>query len=174
MIHAYALYRRSRSHQDLSIEEQREAVRAWAAYSHKLSQVVQRGLRAHAARGQWAGGRPPYGYRRAIKSPDGIVRQLAIGEWKAKGQTVTLTIDLCEADVVREQIYGAYLRGHGLSSIATTLNAAGIPAPVSDRRIGTIAWTKGTIWAILRNPIYKGTLVYAKARYSEIGQKRAR
>jgi DNA invertase Pin-like site-specific DNA recombinase len=31
MIRAYALYRRSRSHQDLSIEEQREAVRAWAA-----------------------------------------------------------------------------------------------------------------------------------------------
>jgi hypothetical protein len=143
-------------------------------YSQKLSQVVQRGLRAHAARGQWSGGRPPYGYRRAIRSPDGAVRQLAVGEWKAKGQTATLTIDSCEADVVRERIYGAYLRGHGLSSIATTLNAAGIPAPVSDRRIGTMAWTKGTIWAILRNPIYKGTLVYAKARYSEIGKKRGK
>ena len=33
-------------------------------------------------------------------------------------------------------------------------------------------WTKGTLWAILRNPIYIGTLVFAKARYSEIGRKR--
>jgi predicted site-specific integrase-resolvase len=30
MIPAYALYRRSTTHQDLSIEEQRAAVRAWA------------------------------------------------------------------------------------------------------------------------------------------------
>ncbi len=31
MTAAYALYRRSRAYQDLSIEEQRQAVRAWAA-----------------------------------------------------------------------------------------------------------------------------------------------
>ena len=31
MTPAYALYRRSRAYQDLSIEEQRQAVRAWAA-----------------------------------------------------------------------------------------------------------------------------------------------
>ena len=30
-------------------------------YSLKLSQMVTRGLRAHAELGQWMGGRPPYG-----------------------------------------------------------------------------------------------------------------
>ncbi len=30
MIPAYALYRRSRKHQDLSIEEQRQEIRRWA------------------------------------------------------------------------------------------------------------------------------------------------
>src|SRR5229473_789640 len=123
MIPAFALYRRSRSHQDLSIEEQRQAVLSYAAehgfqivrefadsksgldterrhgfqellricsqpdrrgadvvlcydVSQKLSQVVQRGLRAHAERGSWTGGRPPYGYRRAVREPDGALRIL--------------------------------------------------------------------------------------------------
>jgi hypothetical protein len=34
--------------------------------------------------------------------------------------------------------------------------------------------TKGTVWAILRNPLYRGVLVYGKARYSEIGKKRGK
>ena len=48
------------------------------------------------------------------------------------------------------------------------LNGRGLPAP------GGRAWTKGTLWAILRNPIYMGTVAYAKARYSEIGKKRGK
>src|SRR5439155_12735510 len=36
---------------------------------------------------------------------------------------------------------------------------------------GVAAWSKATIWAILRNPIYEGTLVYAKTRYAELGRK---
>ena len=35
-------------------------------YSQKLSEVVRRGHRTHAALGHSSGGRPPYGYRRAI------------------------------------------------------------------------------------------------------------
>src|SRR5262249_60878023 len=59
-------------------------------YSQKLSQVVSRGLRAHAACGHWVGGRPPYGYRRAIRQPDGSARLVAPGRWKAHREAVFL------------------------------------------------------------------------------------
>jgi DNA invertase Pin-like site-specific DNA recombinase len=275
VIPSYALYRRSRSHQDLSIEEQRQAVRTWAAehgyqiirefaddgsgldttwrrefqqlldlcssagrraadivlcydvsrfsrlepdeaafheyrlrragirvvythepgvnedgltsqlvktlkramahdYSQKLSQVVQRGLRAHAERGTWTGGRPPYGYRRAVRQPDGTSRVLEQGRWKARSEQVTLVPDPFEASVVREHVYEPYVHGCGLAAIAHGLNERSVPTPTSDRRRGVRAWTKTTVAAILRNPVYRGRLVYAKARYSEIGKKRGK
>src|SRR5262249_26952198 len=60
-------------------------------YSVKLSQVVTRGLRAHAERGLWVGGQPAYGMRRAIRQPDGSVRVLPTGRWKAKGEAGVLS-----------------------------------------------------------------------------------
>lgn len=276
MIPAYALYRRSRAHQDLSIEQQRGAIQTWATeqgyeivrefaddrsgldtdrrrgflalieacgdprrrdagvvlcydvsrfsrlepdeaawheyslrrvgvkvvythepgandtgvsgqllksikrvmahdYSLKLSQTVSRGLRAHAELGHWTGGRPPYGYRRGMRESDGAVRILGPGRWQAKGETVVLIVEPLEAAVVLEQIYTPYVhRGQGLAAIASALNDAGVRPPVSDRRAGVRAWTKSSIWAILRNPTYRGTLVYGKARYSEIGRKRGK
>src|SRR5438132_4999756 len=210
MIPAYTLYRRSRASQDLSIEEQRRAVRAWAdaegyeivrefaddasgldtarrrefltllaicaesgrreadvvlcydvsrfsrldpeeaafhehslrragvrviythdpgandgglaghlvkslkrvlahEYSQKLSQLVRRGHRAHAALGHWSGGRPPYGYRRAIASADGTTVPIAAGRWKARGERVVLVVEPLEAAVVRTGIFEAYV-----------------------------------------------------------------
>jgi DNA invertase Pin-like site-specific DNA recombinase len=272
MIPAYALYRRSRAYQDLSVEEQRQAVRAWAAeqgyrivrefaddasgldterrgefltllqicaqpdfreadvvlcydisrfsrldpeeagfheyslrragvrvlythepganeggvtghlvkslkrvlaheYSQKLSQVVSRGLRAHAERGDWTGGPPPYGYRRAVREADMSLHILEPGRWKAKGERVSLVVDAVEAAIVRD-IFDAYAtRGWGLAAIAHRLNERAVPPPTSLRRQGVPAWTKSTIWAILRNPIYRGTLVYAKTGYAEIGKR---
>ena len=276
MIPAYALYRRSRAHQDLSVEEQRAAVRSWSKehgyrivrefaddasgldtdrrqefqallqvcsnprlreaavvlcydvsrfsrldpdeaafheyglkragvrvvythepganedgltghlvkslkrvlaheYSLKLSQVVQRGLRAHAQLGHWTGGPPPYGYRRAVRQADGAILLLERGRWKAKGETILLVPDPVEARVVREQIYEAYVaRGLGIAAIAHRLNSEHVPAPSALRRRGVSAWCKGTVWAILRNPIYRGRLIYAKSRYSEVGKKRGK
>ncbi len=134
-------------------------------YSLKLSQVVTRGLRAHAERGLWVGGQPAYGLRRAVRQPDGSVRLLPRGRWKAKGEAVVLVPDPFEAGVLAE-IYKAYVSDKGLAAIAIMLNGRGVPAP----RAGG-PWTKGTVWAILRNPLYKGTVIYGKARYSEIGKK---
>ena len=54
-------------------------------YSKKLSEVVRRGHRMHAALGHWSGGRPPYGYLRAIARPDGTTTPLEAGHWKARG-----------------------------------------------------------------------------------------
>jgi len=232
MTPAYALYRRSRSYQDLSVEEQREAVQSWAKghdyrivrefaddasgldtarrrgftgllaacsrsrtreanvvlcydvsrfsrlepdeaayhehslrlagvqviythepgtneagvtgqlvkslkrvlaheYSQKLSQVVSRGLRAHAEHGDWTGGPPPYGYRRAAYQTDGALRLLEPGRWKAKGERVSLVPDPVEAGIVRE-IFDSYAhRGWGLAAIAHRLNARGVPPPAS-------------------------------------------
>ena len=45
------------------------------------------------------------------------------------------------------------------------------PPAASDRRQGRAAWAKSTVWAILRNPIYRATLIYGKAQYSEVGKK---
>ena len=143
-------------------------------YSQKLSQVVSRGLRAHAERGDWTGGPPPYGYRRAAAQADGTVCVLEPGRWKAKGERVSLVVDPFEAEVVRD-IFAAYVsRGWGLAAIAHRLNERGVPPPASLRRQGRPAWTKNTIWAILRNPIYCGTLVYAKTGYAEIGKRRGK
>jgi Recombinase len=136
-------------------------------YALKLSQVVQRGRRAHAERGHWTGGRPPYGYRRAVTGPDGRKRVLADGEWKARGQRVVLVVDAMEADVVVSRIFGPYVRGQGLATIAAALNEAAIRPPDSNRRRGSVAWTKSSVWSILRNAAYVGTATYGKARYSE-------
>jgi len=84
---------------------------------------------------------------------------------------VCLVVDPLEAAVVRE-IYEAYVeRQRGIGGIVQDLNARAVPAPASDRRQGRAAWGKGTVWAILRNPIYRGTLIYGKAQYSEVGKK---
>ena len=56
----------------------------------KLSQVVSRGLRAHAERGDWTGGQPAYGFRRAVRQPDGSFQILPSHRWKAKGEAVVL------------------------------------------------------------------------------------
>jgi DNA invertase Pin-like site-specific DNA recombinase len=234
MIPAYALYRRSTSHQDLSIEEQRAEVQAWATahgytiarefrddasgldtarrrefqallelcsdarrreaevvlcydisrfsrldpdeaafhehglrragvrvvythepganeagvaghltkalkrvmahdYSMKLSPLVQRGMRAHAERGDWTGGRPPYGFRRALRLADGTVQLLGPGRWKAKGERVVLVVDPVEAAALVESIFTPYVHGTGLAAIAAALNARGVPPPMSDR-----------------------------------------
>jgi DNA invertase Pin-like site-specific DNA recombinase len=143
-------------------------------YSLKLSQLVQRGLRAHAERGDWTGGRPPYGFRRAIRLADGGVQPLSQGRWKAKGEHVVIVADPVEAAVLVESIFAPYVQGKGIAAIAVALNARGVPPPASDRRAGAMVWSKGTLWAILRNPVYVGRLVYAKARYSEIGKKRGK
>ena len=139
-------------------------------YSLKLSQVVSRGLRAHAALGDWTGGRPPSGFRRVVRASDGTTQPLPPGRWKAKGETVVLEREPAAAEVVA-QIFTWYVEhGLGTAAISHRLNQQGVPAPESLRRSGAVFWTKGTIRAILNNPLYRGTVIYGKARYSEIGR----
>lgn len=142
-------------------------------YSQKLSQLVRRGLGAHAALGHWTGGRPPYGYRRAVRGPDGGSVLLDRGRWKARGERVVLVVDPAEAETVRG-IFDAYTRGGlGLLAIAQGLNARGVPPPDSGAARSR-AWLKSTLWAMLRNPIYQGDVVWSRARYRELGRKRGK
>ena len=114
----------------------------------------------------------PYGLRRALRQQDGTL--LILERWKARGEAIILFADPVEAAVVME-IYECYVnRGMGLAAIAEMLNVRAVPTPTSDRRQGIRAWTKGTLWAMLRNPIYVGTLIYGKSSYSEIGRKRGK
>ncbi len=138
-------------------------------YSQKLSQLVQRGHRAHAARGEWSGGRAPYGYRRALLQADGSLLPLASGRWKAHGETIRLVIDPVEAAVVRDVFESYVMRGRGVRAMAGQLNARGVPAPAGGR-----SWSKHTLWAILHNPIYRGALVWGRANYRQVGQKRGK
>lgn len=144
-------------------------------YSQKLSEVVRRGHRTHATLGHWSGGRPPYGYRRAIARGDGTTIPLEAGRWKARGERVVLIVDPVEAAVVRQEIFQVYVAGGlGVRAIAQRLNEQGVPPPSALRGVGRAAWSKGTVWSILRNPIYTGRLVYGKARYRDVGKKRGK
>jgi site-specific DNA recombinase len=84
----------------------------------------------------------PYGYRYIRKSDDTAARYEIID---------------AEADVVR-MVYQDYTGG-GLSigAITRRLNERGIP---TRKRIAR--WERSTVWAMLRNPAYKGTACFGK------------
>jgi len=141
-------------------------------FSLKLSQLVRRGQRAHTALGHWIGGSPPFGYRRALRGQSGP-QVLAAGRRKTRGESVVLVVDPVEALIVVE-IFELYVQGLGIQAIVQHLNLRGVPPPASHRREGMAAWSKSSVWAILRNPVYVGRLVFGKARYREIGKKRGK
>lgn len=86
-----------------------------------------------------------------------------------------LVVDPIEAAVGRQEIFEVDVSGGlGGRAVAQRLNARGVPAPAALRRLGRAAWSTGSVWTILRNPTYTGTLVYGKARYREVGKKRGR
>jgi len=62
-----------------------------------------------------------------------------------------------EAAVVRK-VYSLYTeQGLSINAIARHLNDKGIPT-----RTGKCRWERSTVWAILRNPAYKGTACFGK------------
>ncbi|MFD1674954.1 recombinase family protein [Alicyclobacillus fodiniaquatilis] len=105
--------------------------------SEEMSKAIRRGLRQSAKKGRHIGNVTPYGY---LKGPDKHL------------------IPNPETQGIVSDIYDMYLSGLGSRSIATKLNQRGIPAA----RGGT--WQNSTINAILRNPVYKGSIVASKWR----------
>jgi site-specific DNA recombinase len=66
-------------------------------------------------------------------------------------------IQEAEAQVVR-RVYEAYTQqGLSINAIARQLNERHIPT-----RTGTTRWERSTVWALLRNPAYRGRACYGK------------
>src|SRR5262244_1964824 len=89
----------------------------------------------------------PYGYR--------YIR-------KGEHTSATYAIIDAEAAVVRA-VYEHYtVRGLSIGAITRLLNEQGVPT-----RKGISRWERSTIWAMLRNPAYKGTACFNKTKASK-------
>jgi site-specific DNA recombinase len=99
-------------------------------------------ISASKAKGMWMGGTPPLGFK-----PNG--RSLAIVEEHAA--------------IVRD-IYTRYLELGSVRALAEQLVQQGIGAPkrqrISGSAFGGVAFTRGQLYAILKNPVYAGLIVH--------------
>ena len=114
---------------------------------YERAQILERSRRGKRHRAK-AGevsvlGGAPYGYRYIRKTSEAPARY---------------QIDAAEAEVVR-LVYDKYTAG-GLSigAIARLLRGMGVP---TRRRV---RWERSVVWAILRNPAYKGTACFNKTQ----------
>src|SRR6266853_4376077 len=87
----------------------------------------------------------PYGYRYIRKSDE---------------TPAAYIVDEAEADVVR-RVYEMYTRqGLSIGEITRRLNTESIPTRKSAR------WERSVVWAVLRNPAYRGAACFGKTRAS--------
>ena len=71
-------------------------------------------------------------------------------------------IDELEAQVVRE-VFARYVdQGASIGELARWLTERGVPT-----RTGKSVWDRSTIWAMLRNPAYRGQAAFGKTKTSE-------
>ena len=110
-------------------------------YIEGIKVATKRGLEGVFRRRKWTGGNPPFGYR--VKD----------------GQ---LEVVPEEAKIVRE-IFQQYAKGVGLKTICKQLNELGIRT-----RKGN-PWSASSLSALMKNPIYKGEVVWGRRRYVKDG-----
>jgi site-specific DNA recombinase len=123
-------------------------------------------------------------YRRAIaaKTTEAMLRKAQLG-YATGGRTFGYDhvpvngnkerrINQTEATIVRD-IYERYANGEGFKHIAHALNAKHVraPRPQKGRPAG---WDQGTIQAILKRPIYRGTIIYNKTKKRDAKGERHR
>src|SRR6201993_2773498 len=114
---------------------------------YERAQILERSRRGKRHRAK-AGevsvlGGAPYGYRYIRKTSEAPARY---------------EIDAAEAEVVR-LIYDKYtVSGLSIGAIARLLHGMGVP---TRRRV---RWERSVVWAILRNPAYKGTACFNKTQ----------
>src|SRR6516164_3963128 len=84
----------------------------------------------------------PYGYRYIRKSDDTAARYEIIAT---------------EADIVRTVYHHYVVAGMSIGAITRLLNERGVPTRKQISR-----WERSTVWAMLRNPAYKGTACFGK------------
>lgn len=118
---------------------------------YERAQIAERTRRGklHRARGgsQAVMSGAPYGYRYVKRS------EHMEGFWE---------IDEAQAQVVRE-VFDRYVTdGVSIGELARWLTGRGIPT-----RTGKTRWDRSTIWAMLRNPAYRGQAAFGKTKTSE-------
>ncbi len=140
-------------------------------YCEEVSANVRKVLQHKREEGKFTGSFAPYGY---LVDPE---------------DKNHLIIDEMAAPVVRD-IFSWYLQGWGYRKIAAALNEAGIPNPTShksrtnsryvnsneSKSSSKGLWTVSTIYNIIRNETYTGTLVQGKSHtvsYKNKKRKRA-
>jgi len=135
-----------------------EAIRA-AKYSAELSEKVFYGCKKIAEQGFRAGSAPPYAMcRELLDERRDHVQILKPGQRKSiQNQRVTLTPgDPDQQEVVR-RIFGEFVKRHKTpKEIAQGLNRDEIPSP------GGKHWNPSSIFSILTDETYIGTIVYNK------------
>ncbi len=143
-------------------------------YLDDLRDRTLRGLQGRFARGLHTGGRI-YGYR-SVPVPDPAGRIDAAGHPLTLG--AQLTVDPAEAHIVR-QIYGWFIQGLGLRTIADRLNTQTIPFPAQSTQRGgkRKGWASSAVRVILKNEKYRGRWVYGRRLFFKdplTGRRRAR
>lgn len=123
----------------------------------KLSKQIRNGCIRKAERGEFATPRPPYGYRRPriVVKEDGTV---------IRPENFKLQVDPEIAPIVKK-IFELAKSGYGADRIITALENGNKPfdRPIPTR-FGVDHWHKSTIYHILHNPAYKGTLVFNQTK----------
>jgi len=135
-----------------------EAMRA-AKYSEELSEKVFYGCKKIAEQGFRAGACPPYGMSRELLDEQrNPIQILKPGQRKSiQNQRVTLTPgDPKEQQVIRKIFSEFVNRNQTTKQIAETLNHNNLPSP------GGKTWQQDSVFNILTNEIYIGTMVYNK------------
>ncbi len=129
-------------------------------YSVKLSELVLRGCKSHAALGHSTGGKAPYGYdRQLVDSSGSPIKILKKGEHKAdKLQRVIWSVSPSEAPIIRE-VFEIYAAGTGINTIVHDLNIRKVPPPRG------LHWGKSIVRFLLRNRAYLGERIYNKRSY---------
>ena len=129
-------------------------------YVHDISKKVRKTLQHKREQGQFVGSFAPYGYMVDPKNKNHLVSDTAVAD---NGRL----------------IFDMYTQGSGYRSIVKELNDRGIPSPSLYKKMcgsnfhnhniqGSVnkgRWTQATIYTILRNETYTGTLVQGKSHY---------
>lgn len=108
----------------------------------QIKQRLQAGRLSSSAAGRDIGNKPPYGYR--------------------KDDNLKLVIQEDEAQVVRK-IFRLCNEGYGRVQIAQHLTDEGIPSPA-----GLDHWGHATVLRILKNPKYKGDMVFGRNQFIKL------
>jgi site-specific DNA recombinase len=112
-------------------------------YSANMGQDIRRGMRENATRGFYNGSIPPFGFRAVEVNDKGKVRKKLEPE----------PDDSAAINVVRS-IFKMAQSGKGCKEIAKSLNSDGF------RTITGKRWSRTTVYKILTNEAYCGTLVW--------------